>query len=85
VFTHEASAGPRTYLEWEATALGGMVLRGVTVLTRDASGRIASAAIHHRPLWAALRFSAELGERLTGIIDAEHFYGRAQANEEALR
>jgi pimeloyl-ACP methyl ester carboxylesterase len=85
VFTHEVSAGPRTYLEWEATALGGMVLRGVTVLTRDASGGIVSAAIHHRPLWAALRFSAELGERLTGIIDAEHFYGRAQANEEALR
>jgi hypothetical protein len=85
VFTHEASAGPRTYLEWEATAFGGMVLRGVTVLTKDAGGRIVSAAIHHRPLWAALRFSAELGERLTGIVDAEHFYGRTEATEESLR
>jgi len=72
VFTQEASAGPRTYLEWEATAFGGMVLRGVTVLTKDADGRIVRAAIHHRPLGAALRFSAELGERLTEIAD--HFY-----------
>lgn len=85
VFTHEASAGPRTYLEWEATAFGGMVLRGVTVLTKDASGRIVHAAIHHRPLWAVLRLSAELGERLTGTVDAEHFYGRTEANEESLR
>jgi pimeloyl-ACP methyl ester carboxylesterase len=85
VFTHEASAGPRTYLEWEATAFGGMVLRGVTVLTKDAGGRIVSAAIHHRPLWAALRFSAELGQRLTGTVDAEHFYGRTEANTEPLR
>src|SRR4051794_24755436 len=73
VFTQEASAGRRTYLEWEATAFGGMVLRGVTVLTKDADGRIVRAAIHHRPLGAALRFSAELGERLTEIAD--HFYG----------
>jgi pimeloyl-ACP methyl ester carboxylesterase len=72
VFTQEASAGRRTYLEWEATAFGGMVLRGVTVLTKDADGRIVRAAIHHRPLGAALRFSAELGERLTEIAD--HFY-----------
>jgi pimeloyl-ACP methyl ester carboxylesterase len=72
VFTQEASAGPRSYLEWEATAFGGMALRGVTVLTKDADGRIVRAAIHHRPLGAALRFSAELGERLTEIAD--HFY-----------
>jgi len=72
VFTQEASAGRRSYLEWEATAFGGMVLRGVTVLTKDADGRIVRAAIHHRPLGAALRFSAELGERLTEIAD--HFY-----------
>jgi hypothetical protein len=62
-----------------------MVLRGVTVLTEDAGGRIVRAAIHHRPLWAALRFSAELGQRLTGTVDAEHFYGRTEANEESLR
>src|SRR5207248_10571144 len=31
MFTHEASAGPLTYLEWEDTAFGGMVLRGATV------------------------------------------------------
>jgi pimeloyl-ACP methyl ester carboxylesterase len=84
VFTHEASAGPRTYLEWEATAFGGMVVRGVTVLTKDADGRVVRAAIHHRPLWAALRFSSELGQRLTGTVDAEHFYGPAEGAQSTL-
>jgi pimeloyl-ACP methyl ester carboxylesterase len=75
-FTHEASAGRRTYLEWEATAFGGVVLRGVTILTKDDAGRIVRAAIHHRPLGAALRFSAELRERMAGVVDAGHFYDR---------
>jgi hypothetical protein len=74
VFTHEASNGLRSYLEWEATAFGGVVLTGVTVLTRNASGEIVHAAIHHRPLGAVLRFSAELRERLTGVVDPGHFY-----------
>ncbi len=79
LFTHEASSGPRTYLEWEATAFGGLDLRGVTVLTKDGSGQIVHAAIHHRPLGAVLRFSAELGERLHGVVDPSHFYGGADA------
>jgi pimeloyl-ACP methyl ester carboxylesterase len=73
-FTHEASSGPRTYLEWEATALGGLELRGVTVLTKDDSGQVVQAAIHHRPLGAALRFSAELRKRLAGVVDPGYFY-----------
>jgi pimeloyl-ACP methyl ester carboxylesterase len=76
VFTHEATAGLRSYLEWQATAFGGVVLDGVTILTTDARGRIVSAAIHHRPLDAALRFSAELGERLAGVLDSDYFYDR---------
>jgi hypothetical protein len=31
-------------------------------------------AIHHRPLEAALRFSAELGERLAASVGPGHFY-----------
>jgi hypothetical protein len=54
-----------------------MELQGVTVLTRDAAGRIVRAAIHHRPLGSALRFSAELGERLAGVLDADLFYEAA--------
>jgi hypothetical protein len=73
-FTHESSRGPRTYLEWEATALGGLDLRGVTILTKDESGHVVHAAIHHRPLGVALRFSAELGKRLTGVLDPGYFY-----------
>jgi hypothetical protein len=73
-FTQESSQGRRTYMEWEATAFGGTQMQGVTVLTKDEQGRIVRIAIHHRPLGAALRFSAELRRRLAGRIDADHFH-----------
>jgi hypothetical protein len=73
-FTQEAVDGHRSYLEWEATAFGGVQLRGVTILTKDGNGQIARIAIHHRPLGALLRFSAELRERLRGVVDADHFH-----------
>jgi hypothetical protein len=38
-------------------------------------------AIHHRPLGAALRFSAELGDRLTGVIARDLFYDGAPATQ----
>jgi hypothetical protein len=73
-FTHQSTSGLRSYLEWEAQAFGGVKLSGITVLTRNEEGKIVRAAIHHRPLGGALRFSAELGRRLQGRIDASHFY-----------
>jgi hypothetical protein len=73
-FTQEAVNGSRTYLEWAATAFGGIQLEGVTILTKDGSGQIVRAAIHHRPLGAVHRFSAELRERLHGVVDAGHFH-----------
>jgi hypothetical protein len=73
-FTHQVTSGPRSYLEWESTALGGLELRGVTVLTKDETGQIVHVAIHHRPLGAALRFSAELRRRLSGVLDPGYFY-----------
>lgn len=73
-FTRETTDGPRTYLEWEATAFDGLSMKGVTVLTHDTDGQIVRAAIHHRPLGAVHRFSAELRERLRGVVDAEHFH-----------
>ncbi|GAA4701521.1 hypothetical protein GCM10023215_45570 [Pseudonocardia yuanmonensis] len=73
-FTQQATEGRREYLEWEATAFGGTSISGVTVLAKDDEGRIAEIAIHHRPLQAALTFSAALGEKLAGVVDAEHFY-----------
>jgi pimeloyl-ACP methyl ester carboxylesterase len=79
VFTWEASKGERTYVEWEATAFGGMAMTGITILTRNGSGRIVNARIHHRPLGAVLRFSAELRERTRGAIDPSHFYGGSDA------
>lgn len=74
-FTAESHDATTSYLQWRATAFGGSDIRGVTVLTRDACGRIVAAAIHHRLLGAVLRFSAELRGRLAGVIADEHFVG----------
>ncbi|OAJ59282.1 hypothetical protein A6V36_28175 [Paraburkholderia ginsengiterrae] len=73
-FTHEARNGLRDYLEWEVQAFGGERMRGVTVLTKNAAGKIEHIAIHHRPLSGALKFSAEMSRRLQGQVDASHFY-----------
>jgi hypothetical protein len=73
-FTHKAECGERTYLEWEAKAFGDQLIAGVTVLTKGAEGQIARIAIHHRPLGPALRFSAELRERLRGTIEPDYFF-----------
>ena len=72
-FTAEAHDGPTTYLQWKATAFGGTQIRGITILDRDASGKIATAAIHHRPLGAVLRFATEIRNRLAAEIPADHF------------
>ena len=73
-FTHETGHGSRTYLEWEATAFGGLKLSGITVLTKNENGKIAHAAIHHRPLGALHQFSGELRRRLDGTVDSSYFH-----------
>ncbi|MEX3894197.1 alpha/beta fold hydrolase [Paraburkholderia sp. BR10954] len=77
LFTHEAHSGLRDYLEWEVQAFGGEQMRGITVLTKNPQGKIVHVAIHHRPLGGALRFSAELGHRLQGVVDGSLFYRSA--------
>jgi hypothetical protein len=74
VFTEQASAGARQYIEWTAKAFGGVEMFGVTILTRNDAGQIRSIAIHHRPLPALIEFSTRLGESLRGQIDAAHFF-----------
>ena len=81
-FTHEAASGQRNYLEWEAQAFGGEKLSGITILTKNEEGKIVRAAIHHRPLGGALKFSAELGRRLQGSVDASHFYGALESGRQ---
>jgi pimeloyl-ACP methyl ester carboxylesterase len=76
-FTHEATNGLRTYLEWEAQAFGGVKLSGITILTKNEQGKVVRAAIHHRPLGGLLKFSAELGGRLRGKVAATHFFSAA--------
>jgi NADPH:quinone reductase len=82
-FTHEAGDDRRSYLEWEATAFGGVPLEGVTIVTKNESGEIVHAAIHHRPLGAALRISAALRERLDGVVDSSLFYVPASRHARA--
>ena len=72
-FTAESQNASTTYLQWRATAFGGMQIDGITILERHASGKIVAAAIHHRPVGAVLRFSAEIRDRLAGVIPADHF------------
>ena len=76
-FTGEAHSGSTTYLQWHATAFGGMEIKGVTILDRNADGKIAAAAIHHRSLDVVLRFAAEIRDRLSGVIAADHFLEEA--------
>jgi pimeloyl-ACP methyl ester carboxylesterase len=73
VFTAQAADGQRQYVEWTARAFNGVVLNGVTVITRNENGAIARVAIHHRPLEGALLFSHWLGEHLRDVIDPSHF------------
>ncbi len=61
-----------TYLQWRATAFGGIQIDGITILERHTSGKIVAAAIHHRPIGAVLRFSAEIRDRLADVIPADH-------------
>ncbi|MGA9362274.1 MAG: alpha/beta hydrolase [Mycobacterium sp.] len=72
-FTAEAHCASTTYLQWRATAFGGMQIRGITILDRDGSGKIVAAAIHHRPLGAVQRFAIEIRNRLASAIPADHF------------
>jgi hypothetical protein len=78
MFTHEAVNGRRTYLEWEAEAPTGTKFSGITILARNADGLIGHIAIHHRPLDAALEFSAEMSRRTQGKIAPGHFYSGSQ-------
>lgn len=72
-FTHATTEGRRTYLEWDASALG-LTMAGVTVLAVDADDLFDTVAIHHRPLSAALLFSMELRRRLVATLDPTFFY-----------
>jgi hypothetical protein len=76
-FTAETQDASTTYLQWRATAFGGMQIGGITILERHTSGKIVAAAIHHRPVGAVLRFSAEIRDRLAGVIPADHFLGES--------
>jgi ketosteroid isomerase-like protein len=71
VFTHETTQGPKTYLEWEGKALGGRAVAGATVLTRNATGKIESVRLMHRPLAMVMDFAAELARRLDGTLDPQ--------------
>ncbi|MBB4640186.1 alpha/beta fold hydrolase [Rhizorhapis suberifaciens] len=63
-FTDQASEGRNQYLQWRAKAFGGISISGITIISRNEAGQIAQVAIHHRPLAAAMKFSATLGESL---------------------
>jgi hypothetical protein len=71
-FVAQNDALDRTYLEWTGSALGEDVA-GVTVIERDASGKITSVRLHQRPLGAVVRFANELGRRQIPEFSADDF------------
>lgn len=81
-FTHEATAGSRTYIEWEAVGASGVEFSGVTVLARNAGGLIEHVSISHRPLGAILEFSAEMARRTAGQVAPGHFRAEEHARDE---
>lgn len=82
VFRNPATTGATTYSEWRAVSVdGATVYEGVTVLTHDSAGAVKRVAIHHRPLGALLRFSAEMAESLRGVLPVEVFYTDAPAHQ----
>jgi hypothetical protein len=72
-FAHEMSVGSRTCLEWSGKFQGRDVA-GVTVLRRDALGRIESIQLLHSPYEQVIAFSAELARRLDGQISPSPFH-----------
>jgi hypothetical protein len=71
-FTHETKDSSKICLEWEGKVFGDDVA-GTTILTRNDAGLIESVQLYHRPLHIVVRFSAELGRRLQGKLDAALF------------
>jgi hypothetical protein len=71
-FTHETKDSSKICLEWEGKVFGEDVA-GTTILTRNDAGLIESVQLYHRPLNIVVRFSAELGRRLQGKLDAALF------------
>ncbi|MGP4015038.1 alpha/beta fold hydrolase [Saccharopolyspora sp. 5N708] len=72
-FVHEARNGTRTYLEWRATAFGGLQMEGITILTRNDAGQIVDIAIHHRPLGAVLEMVKKVGAKLDGVLTPDYY------------
>lgn len=74
VFTSQETAGSRTYYQWEAAIPGDIALKGVTVLTKNDAGLIATIGIYHSPLNAALAFSEEMGRLTKDTLGPGYFY-----------
>ena len=64
VFTRETASEDRIYFEWDASAFGLQIM-GLTALIPGPDGRIVHVGLHHAPFGVVMRFSAELGDRLT--------------------
>jgi hypothetical protein len=61
------TAGSNTYSEWRAVSFHG-----------DTAGAMTHVAIHHRPLDALLRFSAEMGQHMGPVIEPDAFFADHQ-------
>ena len=63
-FTRETVSERNTYLEWDGL-YRGQPLAGLTILGRDAGGRVERVRLFHLPYWQLVAFSADLHRRLS--------------------
>ncbi|WP_405164396.1 nuclear transport factor 2 family protein [Nocardia sp. NBC_01499] len=81
-FTHQATNGPRTYMDWELTVFGGEIMRGVTAFTRGDDGKITHLAVYHRPMLSGLRLSYYAGQVMGEKFGHDLFYSHEAAQAE---
>lgn len=73
-FMNQASAGPLTFLEFDLTTANDMHMTGMTVLTKDAEGKVIKVFNGHRNLSEVVIFVEHFvkGQRNRGIVSLFH-------------
>lgn len=84
-FIHQAKQGNRTFLEWELLTHNGMFMTGMTILTKDESGKVVGAVNAHRNLMEIVIFLEHFfqGPEDIGSVYTVHEAALAQYGIEA--
>jgi len=76
-FTYQAVSGNRTFLEWELMTNNEMYMTGMTILTKDADGKVVSAINGHRNLLEVMIFLEHFYEGPEGVGTVQYVHQAA--------